>query len=103
MEQRKINILDFEEMLKGIDPSYYLDVKTRPQESFNSNMKYYVCFNGSNIKEPGAYTGASGDGNSPDDAIENYCPQISGQVLVFGFGEDAFRIKVPELFYLIKE
>ena len=96
---RKINILDFEEILKGIDSLYYIDIKIRESEPFDSPSKYYVSFNKGYVIGGGCTIGAHGNGKTPDEAIKEYCKKISGEILVFGFSKDSFKIKVPELYY----
>lgn len=96
---RTINILDLEEILKGINPTYYINVKIRSTEPFDSNKKYYASFNNANIKEKGCTIGKYGDGMTPDEAIINYCLEISGKEMWFGYSDDCFKIKVPYLFY----
>ena len=96
-----MNILDFEEMLQGIDPLIAIEIKSREREPKGSDTKYYAKFSGCNAIVGHSYHGKFGDGKSPKKAIEDYCKEISGLKLIFGkFGGDKeFEIKAPELFY----
>ena len=98
---RKMNILDFEEMLKGIDPLIAIEIKTRDREPKGSDSKYYAKFSSCNALVGHSYHGKFGDGKSRKAAIKNYCKEISGLKLNFnrfGGGKE-FEIIAPQLFY----
>lgn len=97
---RKINILDFEEILKGIDTSFAIEIHKRSHEPKGSNSKYYAKFGKCNAHIGSFYHGKFGDGKTPIAAIKDYCEEISGHNLIFNaYSENKFEIKAPELFY----
>ena len=97
---RKINILDFEEILKGIDISFEIEIKERSREPKGSKTKYYAKFSNCNALVGHSYHGKFGDGKTPTAAIKDYCEEISGLNLIFNaWSENKFEIKAPQLFY----
>jgi hypothetical protein len=99
-KMRKINILDFEEILKGIDASFAIKIGERKRKRKGSKTKYYAKFGYCNAHIGSCYHGKYGNGKTPIAAIKDYCKEISGLNLIFNaWSENKFEIKVPELFY----
>lgn len=98
---RKINILDFEEILKGIDPLFAIDIKIRNHKPEGSDTRYYAQFGHCDAHIGSSYHGKYGDGKTPIAAIKDYCKEISGLNLIFNRwnNEKSLEIKAPELFY----
>ena len=64
----------------------------------NDPMRFYVNFKGAWISEPGVFCGASGDGNTKEEAIKNYKNRISNSCLVFHPNcSNEKRIHVPHI------
>lgn len=60
--------------------------------------RYYAYFQGAEIKEGSVLKGVFGNGATEDEAIRDYIPQISGQILVVGAMEGVRReYEVPIL------
>jgi hypothetical protein len=98
---RKINILDFEEILKGIDPSFAIDIKIRNHEPEGSDSRYYAQFGHCDATIGNCTHGKYGDGKTPIAAIKDYCKEISGLNLFFNRWNNgkSLEIKAPQLFY----
>ncbi len=60
--------------------------------------RFYAHFKSSETKSGEILTGTYGDGDTPEDAIANYAPQISEKTLVIDAMLDSRRvIQVPRL------
>ena len=61
-------------------------------------FRFYAQFDGASVKNGPMLTGAHGNGETIDDAIEEYMREISGQTLILGAYTDSRKeIKVPSL------
>lgn len=60
--------------------------------------RYYASFKNSDISKPGVLVGASGNGETPEEAITDYASEISEQLLVIEAATPIEkRIQVPRL------
>ncbi len=84
-------ILDFEKQI-----GYELEITERPIHS--GLNRYYVSFKGGESMEDGLLVGHSGNGNTIDDALRDYCKQISCRRMVFGaYTNSRKEITFPKL------
>ena len=76
----KIEITDYEKQI-----GHELVVTERPISLMQSCRvsKYHVCFEGGEVMENGMLVGVFGDGNTVDQALDDYCNQISGKRMAF--------------------
>jgi hypothetical protein len=60
--------------------------------------RYFARFDDTDVKEDGCLIGITGDGDTPELAVEDYIPKISGKLLVLdAFGSGRREIQVPIL------
>lgn len=86
-------ILDFENEL-----GHELVVNVRP--AHYKAPKYYVTFDGGEVKDGDVLVGVTGNGSSIDEAITDYCNQVSGRIMVFwAFSESRTEIELPKLIH----
>ena len=84
-------ILDFEQEI-----GYELVVHERPIHSGLS--PFYACFKGAESMEDGCLVGRYGNGNTVDEALSDYCKQISCRRMVFGaYTPERKEIQFPYL------
>ena len=89
------NILDFEKE-HGLD----LVITERSKEYMNPVYKFYARFENTETKGDGILIGEYGNGNTPEEAINDYCNLISGKRIVFkAYTEERKEISVHKLFY----
>lgn len=89
------NILDFEKE-HGLD----LVVTERSKEYHNPVFKFYARFETTETMDGGLLIGEYGNGNTPEEAIHDYCFRISEKRIVFkAMTDERKEIKVPKLFY----
>jgi hypothetical protein len=91
---RIIEILDFETVITGLNSKFELTVRERENPS-NESARFYASFQGGNIIMGSSYHGKSGDGKTPDEAIKEYCEQIAGKTLVFGYNDNKTEFEIP--------
>jgi hypothetical protein len=91
---RVIEILDFEAVITGFNSEYELIVRERENPD-NEHMRFYASFHGGSILKGVGRHCVSGNGNSPDQAILDYCAQIGGKELVFGYNKNTATFKIP--------
>lgn len=94
---KEVEITDFE-----IEIGRELVAKERVLSNayLKSLGKFYVNFPGGDIKEGKMLCSKSGDGNTIDEALKNYCKQISNQTMVFNaFSDERKEIKIPKLIH----
>lgn len=61
-------------------------------------LKYTAKFKGVEVKKGLTLEGAYGNGETPEQAIKNYCKHISGQWLVVNaYGKDRMTVYAPHL------
>ena len=64
----------------------------------NQNNRFSACFENSEIKEGNILSSVYGNGNSPESAILDYIPKISGKKLVFdAYGSCRKEFVVPKI------
>lgn len=64
----------------------------------NQNGRWMARFNECEVKEKGFLVGCYGNGVTPDEAMKDYCKQISGAQVVFNAYTDArTEFTVPQL------
>ena len=86
--------------MKGINPMYRIEIKERDSEPEGSHTKYYASFYTCYVVSDHLELPKYGDGKTRKKATKNYCKEISGRDLVFGFPSSGkLKIKAPELFY----
>ncbi len=86
-------ITDFEKQI-----NHTLNVNERPIHSGLS--RYYVSFKGCESIEGGHFVGYSGNGNTIDEALQDYCKQVSCRRMVFGAYTNGRReITFPKLIH----
>ena len=84
-------ILDFEKEI-----SVELELKERSEKS--NLPKYYVSFPGGEVMYRSTLSSSFGNGETMDEALEDYAKQISNETLVFGaHGISRREIKCPRL------
>lgn len=67
-------------------------------QAHTSLPRYYVSFEKAEIMENGALIGACGNGNTIDEAIRDYCHQISNCRIVFGaYSSERKEKQLPKL------
>ena len=72
-----------------------LDVNERTDPAL---PKYYVAFKSSEVKDGSMLISSSGDGNTIDEAIDEYKKKVSNKVLVINaMKENRREIRVPKL------
>ena len=60
--------------------------------------KYTAKFKGVEVKKGLTLEGAYGNANTPEDAIKDYCKQISGQwIVVNAYGNNRMMVYAPHL------
>ncbi len=92
-ETKKQNILDFES-----EHNLNLEIKSRPK-SYNL-PRYIASFEKCEVKGIGVLTSSYGNGDTPTEAIRDYCQQLSREVIVIdAYTPKRREIVVPELFY----
>ena len=102
-KNKAVQLLDFETMLRGVDPKYQIEIRERSRTLVpDENKRYFARFNYGEVKAPGCLITKSGDGKTPHEALADYAKEISGELLWFGTSEDCFKIRVPELKYTRK-
>lgn len=90
-------IIDFEQEL-GME----LIVNERPK---SANLpRYYVSFEHIEVKEGSMLIGTSGNGETIDDALENYCKEIeTKRIVLFAYDSDKRReVECPKLIHTKK-
>lgn len=89
----KINLLDFAEMI-GAE----IEIREREHVGISRGTKhwnrYYVQFKNCEIKEVAGLIGLCGDGNTINQALNNYAKKISGKLLVFNSDAGCMRTQV---------
>jgi hypothetical protein len=74
-----------------------MEVVERPR-NIPYNFPFYANFDHAEIQQGGFLIGAYGNGNTPEEAIENYARQISGLILIFNaYRDDRKEIRIPVL------
>ncbi len=97
---RKINILDFEQIMMNINPLFKIEIKERKTEPKGSDSRYYAHFIQCNAYVDSSYHGKFGDGKTPIAAIKDYCKELSGHPLVFDpWGGSKLEIKGLKFYY----
>jgi len=90
-------ILDFEKEI-----GFELEVNERPLSPHNKIVihKYYAQFENSEVMLGGCLFGAYGNGNTIDDAIRDYCKQVSNCRIVFNsYTPNRKEIQFPKLIH----
>lgn len=60
--------------------------------------KYYVCFENAGVIEGGCLAGKYGNGSTIDEAIKDYCREVSNCRVAFGaYTKDRKEIQFPKL------
>jgi len=60
--------------------------------------RYYACFDKAELLIDGHLIGSFGNGDTIDDAIKDYCRQISNCLIVFGaYSSERKEMKLPKL------
>jgi hypothetical protein len=88
-------ILDFEKEI-----GYELEVHERKYKHWVDSPKsrYYARFKGAELSDNGRLIGESGNGDTIDSAIKDYCVKVSGETIVFYAGtQNRKEIKFPRL------
>ena len=90
-------ILDFEKEI-----GYELVVNERDINAGSPARlhKYYVQFEHGEVMEGGCLVGKHGNGNTIDEAIKDYCRQVSNCLVAFGaYTSERKEIKFPKLIH----
>lgn len=88
-------ILDFE---KKIGYELVVNERTINNRSPARLSKYYVHFEKACVIDGGCLSGIYGDGNSIDEAIKNYCYEVSNSRVVFdAYTNERKEVKFPKL------
>ena len=90
-------ILDFEKE-HGLE----LKVTERPDHlrTYNNLPRYYVSFENGEIRDGRGLIGATGNGNTVDEAIQDYCKEIGTKTLVLNaYSRGRKEIVLPRLFH----
>ena len=93
----KLNLISTKEILElEKEIGYELEVNERPQHSGLS--RFYVSFKQGESMEGGCLVSHSGNGNTIDEALQDYCKQISCRRMAFGAYTDSRKeITFPKL------
>ena len=99
MKLKLLNSKEITEFEKEI--GYELVVHERP--SYLNLDRFYVSFEHGEVMENGCLIGASGNGNTIDEAIIDYCNQISNRKMAFNaYQENRKEIRCPKLVHTVK-
>jgi len=64
----------------------------------NGQRRFSVLFEHGEIQDGNFLRGSSGNGKTPDEAMADYCKQISGKTLIVNaYGENRREFGVPEV------
>lgn len=98
----KLKLLNSKEILEfEKEIGYELVVQERP--SYLNLDRFYVSFEHGEVMENGCLIGASGNGNTIDEAIIDYCNQISNRKMAFNaYQENRKEIRCPKLVHTVK-
>lgn len=93
----KFNLIETKEILDvEKEIGYELIVNERP-----SNLrlpKFYVSFENSDVMNDGVLIGSFGNGDTIDEALQNYCKEVSCKKIVFGvYTNSRDEITLPKL------
>ena len=93
----KLNFIETKEILNlELEIGYELEVNERPIRS--GLPRFYVQFKCGESMEGGCLVSYSGDGNTVDDALIDYCKQISCRRFAFGaYTRERKEIQFPNL------
>lgn len=97
-ETKEVEILDFE---KTETPTE-LVVKERETKDFMGRIlpSFYASFEGCKVKDGNLLKSVNGDGNTIDEAIQNYCKEISNQTLIFhAYTNNREEVLTPKLIH----
>lgn len=93
----KLNLIptkEITELEKEID--HELEVRERPPHS--DCKRYYVSFKGGESSEGSVLVGYSGNGDTIDEALQDYCKQVSCRKMIFNaFKSERKEILFPKL------
>ncbi len=65
--------------------------------NWRREAQWYALFESAEIKEGNMLTGAFGNGATPDEALENYCREIAGKLIVFNaMTKNRMEFTMPE-------
>lgn len=90
-------ILDFE---KEIGFELVVNERAINSESPAGIHKYYAQFQNAEVMSGGFLTGKYGNGNTVDQAIADYCREVSNCLVAFNaYSEDRIEIQFPKLIH----
>lgn len=97
----KINLIETKEILDlEKEIGYELEVNERPisSASIKGLHRFYVSFKEGEVMQGGCLIGSSGNGNTIDEALQDYAKQISCTRMVFGaYTNNRKEISFPKL------
>lgn len=65
---------------------------------WTERIRFFAHFKNANVKDGSTIVGVFGNGATPEEAIENYAPEISGKLLVINAGSpERKEVQVPLL------
>ena len=90
-------ILDFE---KEIGYELVVNERAIHAGSYASLSKYYVQFENAEVMEGGCLVGEYGNGSTIDEALKDYCREISNCRIVFGaYTNERKEVQFPKLIH----
>lgn len=93
----KINLIETKEILElEKEIGYELEVTERPSRA--GLHRFYVSFKEGEVMQGGCLIGSSGNGNTIDEALQDYAKQISCTRMAFGsYTNNRKEISFPKL------
>ena len=74
-----------------------IDIANRPNWG-DADGLWYASFKGAEVKGDGVLIGCSGNGATPQKALQAYVDEIRGKTLVFNaMSENRIEVQIPEL------
>ncbi len=99
----KINLISTKEILdyeKEIGIELVVTERAIHAGSAAGLSRYFVCFGGGDVAENSMLVGVTGNGDTIDKAITDYCHQISNKKMVFGANTTKRKeIQLPKLIH----
>jgi len=89
-------ILDFEKELK-------IELVVNERSKTYNLPKYYVSFENAEVMENGMLCGCSGNGNTIDEALLDYCKEIeTKRMALFAYTDKRYEVVCPKLVHTKK-
>jgi len=78
----KFNLISTKEIL-DFEKEIGIEIVVNERKEYSKGCKYYVKFEHSEIMEGGSLIGSYGNGDTIDEALENYCKEIQNKRMAF--------------------